>query len=146
MTAEDKPGPPEPDPIADVPPQYRWFARLLQRHPKWKGPTAGAIFLWILLLVGGGISVFTITRSQEAVARVHNISACTLRSYLTGVRARQEQTAHDTTLSAPARKRALSSISGIDTLLGSQVTTPENFNCTKLLADLAKHHPRVRVK
>lgn len=130
----------------EVPVGFGWVVELVRRHPKWKGPTTGAIVLWLVLLVGGGISVFTITKSQEAVARVHNISACTLRSYLTSVRTRQQATADDTTLSAPARKRARDSLKGIDVLIGSQVTTPKNFDCPKLLRELARDRPKVRVK
>lgn len=133
-------------PVEPVPPGYQKAAAFLRDHPGLRGPSMVTIVLWLVILVGGGIYLLSVSRAQDAVAHVHNISACTLRSYLTSVRTRQEQTAHDKTLSAPARKRALDSIQGIDVLLSSQVTTPANFNCTRLLADLARKHPQVRTK
>lgn len=134
------------DEIAKIPPGYRRIAKFLHSHPGLRAPSFITVAVWLALLIGGGVYAITISRANEAVARVHNISACTLRSYLSGVRVRQIQTADDPTQSKSARQRSEEAIKGIDTLLSSQVTTPEHFNCDKLLKSLAQHRPQVHTK
>lgn len=123
-----------------IPPGYQHVASFLRKHPRLKGPSMITIVLWIVLLVGGGILYISVTHANDAVARVHNQSACTLRKFIAGARDRALATAADPSQSESARSRARQSIADSEVLIASQVTIPKTFDCTKLFKQIAQEH------
>lgn len=123
-----------------VPPGYQHVAKFLRKHPSMRAPSMVTIVLWIVLVAGAGFLHLSDAHSNQATAHAHNIEACSLRLYITGVRDRQLDSANDLTLSPSARARAAGSLVGLDTILAAQVTSPKNFDCTKLLKQIAQGH------
>lgn len=114
----------------------RWF----KLHPIWRVPSMVAIIAWIVLTTATGVILIVEAHTNDAIARVHNISACSLSVYLQGTRDRQLAAAADASLSASARARARGSITDLNVLIASQVTYPTHFNCGALLKQLAQGH------
>lgn len=114
----------------------RWY----ERHPKWRGPSTFLIVLWVATFVGFGVVRINDARTASAVARVHNISACSLGIYLVGARDRALATSVDQTVSDAVRKRAAGSIIDLNILIASQVTYPANYDCSRLIRQVAQGH------
>lgn len=120
-------------------------------YPKLKKPLIGGIIIWTAMLVAAGVVIFvigyedhvrtrTVQKVQVALTADHNISACTFRVLLTGIRNRAQQQVNDPTTTTTARNRALQSIRFYDQVIAGQVTEPTDVNCVALLAKLSKTH------
>lgn len=148
------PGPPGASGVPDyeaIPPGYQRVAKMLRKHPRWRGPTAGAVILWIVLLVGGGIVHINDARTTArvdaaskrgiaAIVRAHNAEACTLRIALGGFIRRATKSSTDATQSATVRQRAKESLPQLRFLYNGQVTQPRNLDCKALLRRIAAKH------
>jgi hypothetical protein len=112
-----------------------WFAS----HPRWRKPSLGFLVTWIGVAAVIGTLHIADARSQAGLRKVHNISTCSLKAYLVGVRDRQLATsvnASDPTV----RTQARGSIPDLNTIIATQVPYPQNFDCSKLLVQIAQGH------
>lgn len=98
------------------------------------------IVIWIALFVGFGVLRIADAHTTSAIAKVHNISVCTLGLYLRGSRDRSLASAADRSQSPSVRARARGAIPDLNILIASQVTYPPTFDCSRLIKQTAQGH------